>query len=143
MGDYEKQVQKYQNEVTAAKNAIKQTESQIASAQSQVKSAQKEVQDLEEEIVEKEEEIKKGNEEIKQRGLETKQFFVYLQASNGENEYLEYAFGADNITDLIYRMSIVEQMTEYNNQVIKDLENMISRNEKRKRTCRKRTGSRN
>lgn len=132
LGDYEKQVEKYQNELNAARNAIKQTEGQIVNAQSQVKSAQKEVQDLEEEIVEKEEEIKQGNEEIKQKGLETKQFFAYLQASNGENEYLEYAFGADNITDLIYRMSIVEQMTEYNNQVIKDLENMIARNEKRK-----------
>ena len=130
--DYENKVKKYQEELEAARRAIRQTEGQISNAKQQVKNAQKEVQDLEEEIVEKEEEIKQGNEEIKQKSLETKQFFAYLQVSSGENEYLEYAFGADNITDFIYRMSIVEQMTEYNNQVIKDLENMIARNEKRK-----------
>ena len=130
--EYENKVAKYQSELTAAKKAIKQTESEIAYSKQQVKNAQKEVQDLEEEISEKNQEIQDGNEEIKKKGLETKQFFEYFQIADGENKYLEYAFGADNVTDFIYRMSIVEQMAQYNDEVIKDLEKMIERNEKRK-----------
>jgi murein DD-endopeptidase MepM/ murein hydrolase activator NlpD len=69
--------------------------------------------------------------DIKEKSLQIKEFYSYYQVSNGENLYLEYAFGADNMTDFIYRMSIVEQMTEYNKEVIKSLNDMISKNEKR------------
>lgn len=129
--EYEDKVAKYQNEVNAAKAAIRKTEGQIASTQNEIKNINEEVKKLDQEIVNMREEVEKGKEEIKEKSLQVKQFFAYLQMANGENAYLEYAFGADNVTDFIYRMSIVEQMTEYNNEVIADLENMIERNSKR------------
>jgi len=58
--------------------------------------------------------------------------------SNGENAYMEYIFGADSITDLIYRSSIVKQLTEYNNKVTKELEQMIEANELREKEIEKR-----
>ena len=51
--------------------------------------------------------------------------------AQGENLYLEYAFGAETITDLIYRMSVVEQLVEYNENTIKELNDMIKANEQR------------
>lgn len=129
--DYENKVKKYQNELNEAKNKINKTEAEINLTKREIENIKKEVQDLEEEIEDMHNEIDAGSREIKEKSLETKQFFSYLQMSDGENAYLEYAFGADNITDFIYRMSIVEQMTEYNNEVIQDLEGMIERNKKR------------
>lgn len=131
LGEYEAKVTKYQNEITATKNAIKKTEQQIANTKSEINSINKEVEDLDEEIENLIKEVESGKEEIKEKSLQIKEFYSYYQVSNGENLYLEYAFGADNMTDFIYRMSIVEQMTEYNNEVIKDLNDMISKNEKR------------
>ena len=128
---YEDKVKKYQDEVNAAKAAIRKTEGQIANTKSEINSINNQVKKLDEEIANMREEVTKGKAEIKEKSLQVKQFFTYLQMANGENAYLEYAFGADNITDFIYRMSIVEQMTEYNNSVIEDLENMIERNAKR------------
>lgn len=129
--EYENKVTKYKNEIEATKKAINKTQAQITATQNEIKRIKNEMENLEEEIENMHKEIEKGKEEIKEKSLEIKEFFSYLQVSNGENVYLEYAFGADNMTDFIYRMSIVEQMTEYNNNVIKDLKNMIDRNNKR------------
>lgn len=129
--DYENKVTKYQNELNAAKAAIKKTESQIASTKTEISNIKKESSDLEEEIEHMHDEVDNGNEEIKKKSLEIKDFYAYYQMSDGENAYLEYAFQADNMTDFIYRMAVVEQMTEYNNQVIKELQQMIERNKKR------------
>jgi len=52
--------------------------------------------------------------------------------SQGENLYLEYVFGGDSITDLVYRLSVVEQITEHNDLIIKELEELIVANENRK-----------
>lgn len=131
LGEYENQVTKYQKEVNAAKEAVKKTEGQINATKNEIESLKNEVQSLEEEIDTMHKQSSDAEIEIKEKSLEIKEYYTYLQLSNGENAYLEYAFGADNVTDFIYRMSIVEQMTEYNKEVIKDLEDMIERNEKR------------
>ena len=129
--EYENQVAKYQREVNAAKEAVKKTEGQINATKNEIQSLKNEVQSLEEEIDTMHKQSSNATKEIKEKSLEIKEYYTYLQLSNGENAYLEYAFGAETITDFIYRMSIVEQMTEYNKEIIKDLEDMIDRNEKR------------
>ena len=53
--------------------------------------------------------------------------------SGGENLYLEYVFGTETITDLVYRLAVVEQITEYNEKIVKDLEKLIKTNEKKKK----------
>ena len=134
---YEDKVKKYQNELNAAKAAIKKTEQQIQNTKNDIQYAKNQVQKLQTEIEELKKEVENGKEEIKEKGLETKEFFGYLQLADDENAYLEYAFGAENMTDFIYRLSIVEQMTEYNNRIIEDLENMIDRNTKREAEIKK------
>ena len=64
-------------------------------------SRKKKIKRLEEEIHNLNKEIENGKKEIKEKSLQTKQLFEYLQVANGENAYLEYAFGADNMTDFI------------------------------------------
>ena len=44
----------------------------------------------------------------------------FVQISNGETNYLEYIFGATDFTDFIYRVSVAEQLGEYNDRLIKE-----------------------
>lgn len=131
LGEYEKKLQNYINEANANQAAINKTQAEIDATNKEISNIKTEVKNLLAEIVKLKEEIEEYNEEIKQKSLETKEIFEYFQMSSGENVYLEYAFGAETITDLIYRMAIVEQMTEYNNKVTKELEEMIEKNKQR------------
>ena len=80
-----------------------------------------------------EEEIEKNNEEIEKKKKESKKLMEYYQISNGENVYLEYAFGATDITDMIYRLSIVEQLTDYNDRVMKELKELVRQNKEKQK----------
>lgn len=72
-------------------------------------------------------EIDASNKEIKEKSEQSKKIIEYYQISNGDNAYLEYAFGASDITDMVYRLAVVEQLTDYNDQVMKELEALIKR----------------
>lgn len=137
--EYIDKVNKYQKEIDDANASINRTEGEIAAAENAITVAQQEIKDIANEIVKLKEKIEESNKEIKQKSLETKQIFEYYQISQGENTYLEYVFGADSITDLVYRVSIVEQLTEHNEKVTKELEQLIANNKKREKSLNKKT----
>lgn len=137
--EYIDKVNKYQKEIDDANASINRTEGEIAAAENAITAAQQEIKEIANEIVSLKEEIEESNKEIKQKSLETKQIFEYYQISQGENTYLEYVFGADSITDLVYRVSIVEQLTEHNEKVTKELEQLIANNKKREKSLNKKT----
>ena len=122
---YSAQLQAKQNQVARNDEEIRQIKLKIADYQAQIDQAKIDVQKLELEIEKNEKEIAKKKEE-------SKKLMEYYQVSNGTNAYLEYAFGATSITDMIYRMSVVEQLTDYNNQLMKELTELIEKNEKQK-----------
>jgi len=131
LGDYEEKLRQYKEEVQAAKDAISKNEEEIDGIEKEIANIKEEIKNMGIKIDQMKQEIIEYNEEIKEKSLQTKELFQYLQIASGENIYLEYAFGAENITDLIYRMSIVEQLTEYNEITIAKLEDMIEANNKR------------
>lgn len=133
LGDYEAKLQQFKNEAAANQAAINKTQAEITATNNEIANIKNEMQNLAAEVVKLKDEIVQYNEEIKEKSLQTKEIFEYFQMSSGENIYLEYAFGAETITDLIYRMAIVEQMTEYNNKVTKELEEMIEKNKQREK----------
>lgn len=133
LGEYEAKLQQYKDEAAANQAAINKTEAEIAETNQQIENTKTEIKNLADEVTKLNEEIAQYNEDIKEKSLQTKELFQYFQMSNGENTYLEYAFGAETVTDLIYRMAIVEQMTEYNEKVTKELEEMIKANQEREK----------
>jgi len=135
--EFEAEIEKYTKELEQRKEKIatneaeiKQIKSRIATIESNIKSTEEEIDALQKEIEECEEEIKKKSEE-------SKNIMAYYQISNGENAYLEYAFGAEDITDMIYRISIVEQLTEYNDNVMKELDALIKKNQQKQQELEK------
>ena len=131
--EYEALLEKYKNELDSTNNQIDMSRQQLEEIQNKIADTEKQIREAEEEIERLEEEIKKNNEEIEKKKEETKALIEYYQISNGENIYLEYAFGASSITDMIYRMSIVEQLTDYNDRVMKELKELIRLNQERQK----------
>ena len=77
------------------------------------------------------EEITAAEIEIKEKDAQIKEVVNFLQVSSGESEYMEYIFGAKDFTDFIYRMSITEQMTDYNDRLIDEANTLIENNKKK------------
>lgn len=100
---------------------ILQLQQQVAKLYDEIEQAKIDVENMTKEIEELTEDIQKTD-------AETKSIVSYLQLSNGESAYLEYAFGAETITDFIYRIAIVEQIGEYNNNAIASMNNKIVEN---------------
>ncbi len=137
LADYQKKLKEAQDaynqnqsEINETNEAIQNNEEEIAYIKNQFNVMADEIETMKQEIVD-------YNVEINEKTLETKELFEYLQIANGENAYLEYAFGADTITDFIYRMSIAEQMAEYNEKTIEELQDMIEENHRRQEELEK------
>ena len=129
--DYEDLLQKYKNEQAKNNSEMNKTENALKNAKAQIESIKKELSEMVIEIQRMRQEIVDYNEQIKEKSLETKELFKYLQIAQNENLYMKYAFDAETTTELIYRISVIQQLTDYNEKVIKNLEQMIKENEDR------------
>lgn len=117
----------------AAYNKVKNqkalTEQEKEEATTQKLKVEQEIKDIDAEIKQAEIDIAELEKSIETKDKEIKNLMKFVQVSNGESVYLEYAFGASSFTDFIYRVSVAEQLSSYNeeliaeyNQNIKDLE---------------------
>lgn len=129
IAEFEAEVKKYTKELEDKKASLAKNDAEVAQIEKQIRQTEQSIQAAEAEIERLEQEIIQCQEEIEKKSEESKNIMAYYQVSNGENSYLEYAFGAEDITDMIYRLSIVEQLTEYNDKVMKELEELIKKNE--------------
>lgn len=131
-GQLQDDLAKAQKELDANKNAINNQNNAKNKTNATINSIKNELEDMSKEAVKLQQEIADANIEIEKKREQSKDVVAYLQMSQGDNVYLEYVFGGDTITDLVYRLSVVEQITEYNNEVVSKLENLIKANENRK-----------
>lgn len=130
--DFENEVAKYTAELQAKKDKIAKNDAEVAQIKRKISEIQNQIKKAKEEITNLQNEIEKNNQEIEKKKEESKKIMKYFQVMNGENSYIEYVFGATSITDMIYRMSVVEQLADYNQKVVKELTELIERNKKQK-----------
>ncbi|HIT37431.1 MAG TPA: peptidoglycan DD-metalloendopeptidase family protein [Candidatus Onthousia faecipullorum] len=130
--ELEEEVTKFTNELQSKNNQIAANDAEVAEIEERIKSIQSQIKEITNETTILESEIAESNQEIARKSEESKSLFQYIQVSEGENAYLEYIFGATSVTDMVYRMAIVEQLTEYNDKVMKELTELVEENEARK-----------
>lgn len=130
VAQYTKKLEEKQAALAKNQAEINEIKTKIAAIKSQIEIAGKEIKELEDEIAQ-------NNKKIEQKKEESKKLIEYYQISNGNNAYLEYAFGAKSITDMVYRMSVIEQLTEYNDNLMKELKELIETNKKKQENLRK------
>lgn len=129
-GDLKKTYEDTLSKYNETKNNIKLTEEQISSTKSRIESIYTEMEQAEKDIQSTTNEITKLNSQIAEKEQQMKELMKFFQVSSGESTYLEYIFEADSITDFIYRISVTEQLSKYNNELIDEMHRMIEKNNK-------------
>ncbi|MDD2203349.1 MAG: peptidoglycan DD-metalloendopeptidase family protein [Bacilli bacterium] len=132
VGDLENELNQKEVEANETETNIKQTEQQIANTRSNINQSYKDIDRIQNEMIAATKEIESLNQQIKDKDAETKELVSVLQISEGNNEYLEYIAGSKTMTDFIYRISITEQLVDYNKTLIADMNQMIVNTEAKK-----------
>lgn len=140
LGDLKTELNEKQAELQANQNKKAQTEAEMNKAKSDVVHLQNNIKQTYTDIGNLEKEIEKLNEDISKKQNEIKEIINFVQVSNGESAYLEYAFGATDFTDFIYRVAISEQMTNYNESLIDQFNQAIEDSKEKQEAMRKKQG---
>lgn len=114
-----------ENEKKSSQNEIKTKTAAINNAYNEIEVAEGKIEVAKQKIVESEEEISKVTED-------TNELMQVMQIMSGENTYMEYISNAGTMTELIMRLSAVDQITEYNKDQLKKLEELIRQNQQLK-----------
>ena len=110
----------------AAKAKANMTQAELNKLKSEIAAAENQIKVTQNEITQAEENIKKSEEDIEEKKEQTNQMLLYLQLSNTDDSYIEYIFEAEDFTDFIYRYEVVNQLSDYNNNLIEELNKLIA-----------------
>lgn len=122
------ELEKLKTDAANNRTTKQKSEAEILQLQQQVTKLYQEIDKAKQEIEDMTKEIEELTADIEKTDNETKSIVSYLQLSNGESAYLEYAFGAETITDFIYRVALVEQISKYNTDSINSMNEKILEN---------------
>lgn len=132
ISDLRKELEKIQTEDQNNNSSIQKTDTEINQIKNDISNIYTNIQNVSDEITRTDEEIVSLNEKIEEKNDSTKKMMASLQQTEGNSFYLEYIFGADTITDFIYRYALAEQITEYNSKTINEMNDLIKQNEEKK-----------
>ena len=123
---------KYEKDYQNSLNQKKLTEQEIANINNRVTTINVTITNIGDEVVKLNEEIKALNKSINDKDAQIKQIANFVQLTNGESMYLKYAFGAEDFTSFIYRIAVSEQLSNYNQKLIDEYNQMIEDNKNKK-----------
>lgn len=118
-----KQAEQAENEKEQALTAA-----QIAQIKDSIETIRISITNVSDEMVSLTNDINDLNDQIAIKDAEIKKIINFVQVSNGESIYLEYAFSATDFTDFIYRVAVAEQLANYNDSLINEMNDLIAQN---------------
>ena len=130
--DLKNKLEKTREELKQQQEQEKLNQAEIDKINANIANINANITQIGEDVIRLNQEILDAQEEIVEKEKQIKEIINFLQVSSGESEYMEYIFGAKDFTDFIYRISITEQMTDYNNQLIDEANTLIENNNKKK-----------
>lgn len=135
-----KTISQMEKELQTHKQKLNDTEVQkainkqsIDETNSKINKIKTSISKIESDIVSKTKESEQLEKDIQKKNEETKDLMRYYQISSSGSAMIEYIMGAKSITDLIYRLSITEQISSYNKKTIEEMNNMIKANDQIKK----------
>ena len=131
LGDLKAKLAKAEAEYKNASDEAKKTQDQIDTNNQTVENLKKEVSQLQDDIQKLQGDIDELNKKAEKLDGEVKKVINFVQISSGENAYLEYAFGAQDFTDFIYRMAVSEQVSGYNESLIDEYDKTVEESKKK------------
>lgn len=119
LGEVKKEVKKLEKTRRKSKNT-KLTKEEQEKTKQNIEQIKTNIKKSNQDITNLTTDINKTNKEIKTKQKEIETIASYIQLSNGESSYLEYAFGSKSFEDFIYRLAVAEQLSKYNDNLVKE-----------------------
>lgn len=132
LNDFYNELAELEEKYNESSQNKKLTQDEINKINKELSNISSQITTTKNDIANAEKEIEESYKEIEKKKNETNELMKFLQITSGGNVYLEYLFEADNYTDFIYRYSIVTQMSGYNNELMDELETLITNLENKK-----------
>ena len=130
--DIKAAVEQAERDLKANRNKQVETEQEMKNVRNTVYNTLVEVDNILKKISVLNDEIEEYDEQIKLKKEEIRKLLNFVQKTKGNNAYLEYIFGAENFSDLIYRIAVAEQLSKYNDSLVDKYNKMIEDNNKAK-----------
>ena len=127
LGQLKAEAQANRDAYAKAKSQKELSESERNQATAEKNKVQGEISSIQNELKGIEDQINKIKEDIDKKDKQMKEIMGFVQVSNGESNYLEYIFGAADFTDFIYRVSVAEQLNDYNQKLINEYNDDIKK----------------
>lgn len=131
LNDYKNELKALQNKAATNAQAQENKKIEINDTNNKISDTQNQIQKAQDDIYKAQQDIAELNVKIKEKEEETKELIRFNQISSGENSYLEFLFGAKDMSDFIYRTSVVEQLSAHNKKVQKEMQDLIEQNKKK------------
>lgn len=125
LADLKRQQSANQQKQNATKGEINSAKANVSNKQTEIIDNQQKVQDAIAESQRLEQEIADGK-------IDLEKMVKSYQLAKVDNIYLEYVFKATSYEDLVYRMSVIEQLMDYQEKTITSYKNKIAYNEQLK-----------
>ena len=131
LGDLKTELKNYEEQFNQTEQQKKMTEAELANTRATINSINKSITQIGDDIDSLNKEIDDLNTKIAASEKEIAEILEFVQVQNGESAYLEYAFGAQDFTDFIYRLAVSEQLTSHNDELIDDCNINIEENKQK------------
>ncbi len=125
LNDFQKELDQKKAEYNKNKNEQNSLNNSKNISQKEIASAQKEIKQAEDDMIATGNKIQQLDADIEKKNIEIKELMKLVQLSDGDISYLEYAFGAADMTDFIHRVSMAEELTAYNDKLVKEMNQMV------------------
>ena len=126
----------YRAKIKAIEAEKAENESKSAEVQKRIDDANARINEITNKIVQAKKDqdatradIERLDKEIDAKKEEIKDLISFYQISNSDNFYLKFVFGADSFEDFIYRFSVAEQLTDANDKLVGEMNDLIKENE--------------
>lgn len=130
LGDLKNELTALKNKKAKQDNEKKKTQSEINANKAKAEAAAIEMDKAKLEIANLREEIAKNDEEIAKLKEDTESILTYYQELENENIFASFITGASSMTDLVMRLDLINELTDYNESELNKLELYIKQNEK-------------
>ena len=137
IGDIQKELDAAQKKLDDTNTKKAMNSQDLAETRKKINNINAEITEVENNIEAKTKESEQLSKDIEKKNEETKDLMRYYQVSSSGSAMLEYIMGAESITDLIYRLSITEQISTYNEKLVDEMNDMIEENKKIKQELTK------
>lgn len=129
LAELRKELASYKAKKEQAEYNKNRTQSEINKSKNEIAASQTEIENNRKKIEEAKVKINELNVEIEDTEEKINNLMRQYEITDGDNNYLEYIFGASSISDFIIRYSISEQLASYNDELITKYEDSIKENE--------------